>query len=187
MHPFASLTEIVPEECPRILINMDKAGDIGSRPDDVLLLGKSDEIIMKLCEALGQDWVDELNDMWKETEKYARKEEEEEPKSVEAFTRDEKVLAESETLRDEVDKLTKEVEKALRIGKVPTDDNDAGAHEDAKGGKDSSPPEEPVSNAEDGKKQQAKIAQEEEKDNPRQAEKKAEEQTQQPDKPDGKL
>lgn len=127
MRPFASLTQLVPEGCPRILINMEEAGDIGTRAEDVLLLGKSDEIVRQLCEALGDDWIKELDAVWKETEKYARTDEED--KAVEglhdakstAAVKDEKVPTESRTLQDEVDKLTAQVEKALQIGKVPTE------------------------------------------------------------------
>ena len=70
VHPFASLTRLVPERCPRVLINMTPAGDIGERADDVTLLGRSDELVRALCEALGDDWVRELDAMWAETEKY---------------------------------------------------------------------------------------------------------------------
>ena len=49
VHPFASLTELVPDSCPRVLINMEPAGDIGSRPDDVVLLGRCDEVIRELA------------------------------------------------------------------------------------------------------------------------------------------
>ena len=58
VHPFASLTGMVPKECPRILINMEPAGDIGMRPDDVVLLGRCDEIIQELARELG--WEEEL-------------------------------------------------------------------------------------------------------------------------------
>ncbi|KAJ3794750.1 NAD-dependent deacetylase sirtuin-2 [Lentinula aff. detonsa] len=57
VYPFAS--------CPRVLINIDSVGDIGSRPDDVVLLGKCDEVIRELCEDLG--WEEELMKLWEET------------------------------------------------------------------------------------------------------------------------
>jgi NAD+-dependent protein deacetylase SIR2 len=125
VHPFASLTRIVPDSCPRILINMDQAGDIGTRADDVLLLGKTDEVIRELCEELGPDWVEELDAMWKETEKYARKEGEGE--AAEGVKKDTKVTAEDERAQekavvDEVEKLTAEIGKSLRIEEVPKDD-----------------------------------------------------------------
>ncbi|KIP08947.1 hypothetical protein PHLGIDRAFT_29303 [Phlebiopsis gigantea 11061_1 CR5-6] len=122
VHPFASLTQLVPEGCPRVLVNMDQAGDIGTRADDVLLLGKTDEVARELCEALGEDWVEELDAMWKETEKYAGKPAEtdeqaaEAKKDTRATERDE--LAQAKMLHDEVDKLTQEVERALQIGHV---------------------------------------------------------------------
>ncbi|CDO77133.1 hypothetical protein BN946_scf184657.g8 [Trametes cinnabarina] len=55
---FAPLATLVPQACPRVLIHMDFAGDIGMRSDDVLLLGKCDDIIRDLCKELG--WEDVL-------------------------------------------------------------------------------------------------------------------------------
>ena len=75
VHPFASLTQLVPEGCPRVLVNMTPAGDIGERVDDVTLLGRSDDVVRELCAALGDDWVQELDAMWAETAKYAQSEE----------------------------------------------------------------------------------------------------------------
>lgn len=127
VHPFASLTQLVPEGCPRVLINIDRAGDIGTRADDVLLLGKADEVVRELCEALGEDWVEELDAMWKETEKYGRKtdETEEEAAEVKKDTKvtEKDVIAQAKAVQDEVDKLTAEVEKALKIGHVPSNDD----------------------------------------------------------------
>ncbi|KAJ3993789.1 Sir2 family histone deacetylase Hst2 [Lentinula boryana] len=65
VYPFASLATICPDSCPRVLINIDLVGDIGSRPDDVVLLGKCDEVIRELCEELG--WEKELMKLWEET------------------------------------------------------------------------------------------------------------------------
>jgi NAD+-dependent protein deacetylase SIR2 len=140
VHPFASLTRIVPDECPRVLINMDRAGDIGSRADDVFLPGKCDEVIRELCEALGPDWVEDLDAAWKETEKYASKEVQETAEAggteTTAVVKDEKEHAESRDLHDEVEKLTQQVEKALQIGKVPTDGSSPSAKEEAETVKD---------------------------------------------------
>lgn len=133
VHPFASLTQLVPESCPRVLINMDVAGDIGSRPDDIILLGKTDDVVRDLCAELGDDWAEELDAMWKETEKYARAGTEEEKayvKDAQAEERklgvpekDEDELIAAKRLNDEVDRLTEEVEKALQIGEVPQDED----------------------------------------------------------------
>jgi NAD-dependent histone deacetylase SIR2 len=48
------------------LINLDHVGDFGSRTDDVVLLGKCDDVVRDLCKELG--WEDELVQLWAETE-----------------------------------------------------------------------------------------------------------------------
>ncbi|KAJ3866762.1 class I sirtuins SIR2 family protein [Lentinula novae-zelandiae] len=65
VHPFASLAKICPDSCHRVLINIDRVGDFGSRVDDVILLGKCDEIVRELCKELG--WEEELMSLWAET------------------------------------------------------------------------------------------------------------------------
>lgn len=64
VYPFASLCEIVPSDCPRVLVNWDEVGDIGERENDVLLLGDCDEIVSKICDAL--QWGQVLNELWEE-------------------------------------------------------------------------------------------------------------------------
>jgi NAD-dependent histone deacetylase SIR2 len=66
VQPFASLAGMVKESCPRVLINLDHVGDFGSRADDVILLGKCDEIVMALSKEL--DWEKELLRLWEQTE-----------------------------------------------------------------------------------------------------------------------
>ncbi|KAG8924254.1 Sir2 histone deacetylase Hst2, partial [Tulasnella sp. 418] len=68
VHPFASLQYMVPPTCPRVLINLDKVGDIGSKADDVVLQMDCDTAVREICDALGQDWRDDLERLWKETE-----------------------------------------------------------------------------------------------------------------------
>lgn len=41
-------------------------GDFGSRPDDVMFIGKCDEVVRDLCRELG--WEEELDNLWAETE-----------------------------------------------------------------------------------------------------------------------
>ncbi|KAF8965118.1 DHS-like NAD/FAD-binding domain-containing protein [Flammula alnicola] len=65
VHPFASLAGMVDDSCPRVLINLDRVGDFGSRADDVILLGKCDDIVKDLCKELG--WEEELIRLWNET------------------------------------------------------------------------------------------------------------------------
>ena len=66
VRPFSLLTELVPESAPRVLINMEPAGDLGTRADDIVLLGRCDEIVRELCAALG--WTEELDREWAKTE-----------------------------------------------------------------------------------------------------------------------
>ncbi|KAG8882816.1 Sir2 histone deacetylase Hst2 [Tulasnella sp. 332] len=68
VYPFAGLRSMVPATCPRILINLDKVSDIGSRPDDVVLLMDCDEAVRKLCDEIGDGWREELEELWKATE-----------------------------------------------------------------------------------------------------------------------
>ncbi|KAL4250655.1 sirtuin family protein [Abortiporus biennis] len=110
VHPFASLASMVPENCPRVLINMDQVGDFGTRTDDVVCLGKTDEVVKEFCRLVGDGWEKELEDLWKETEK-AVVEVMEEPVEEEE--------TEEEKIKKEVDLLTSQVEKALEIGEVP--------------------------------------------------------------------
>ena len=79
VHPFASLAGMVRDSCPRVLINLDHVGDFGSRADDVILLGKCDEIVTELCKELG--WEKELVGLWEKTKASVLKDDE--PKEAE--------------------------------------------------------------------------------------------------------
>jgi NAD-dependent histone deacetylase SIR2 len=48
------------------LINLERVGDFGSRSDDVVLLGKCDDVVRDLCRELG--WEAELDALWQATE-----------------------------------------------------------------------------------------------------------------------
>lgn len=65
VQPFASLISMVTGQCPRVLINLDQVGGIGSGTNDLVFLGKCDDIIRDLAGALG--WEDELDKEWTET------------------------------------------------------------------------------------------------------------------------
>ncbi|KAH9985065.1 DHS-like NAD/FAD-binding domain-containing protein [Russula compacta] len=65
VHPFASLVNMVKGQCPRVLINLDKVGGIGSGKNDLVFLGKCDDIIRDLAKKLG--WEDELDKEWAAT------------------------------------------------------------------------------------------------------------------------
>ncbi|KAJ6504631.1 Sir2 family histone deacetylase Hst2 [Mycena vitilis] len=66
VHPFAGLAERAAPHCPRVLINLDRVGSIGRRPNDVVLLGKCDDVVRDLCRQLG--WEKELEALWAKTE-----------------------------------------------------------------------------------------------------------------------
>lgn len=104
VHPFASLPQLCQDRTPRVLINREEVGDFGSRADDVMLLEDCDTGVRKLAEACG--WLEELEALWATT---ARADEPEAPPPVKK-SRDEQLL-------DEVEKLTKEVEETLSLGK----------------------------------------------------------------------
>ncbi len=63
VHPFAGLPSLVRPETPRVLFNLEQVGNMGSRPDDVLVLGSCDASIRKLADELG--WRDELESKWR--------------------------------------------------------------------------------------------------------------------------
>lgn len=62
--PCARLPREVRESVPRVLINLETAGDIGNRDGDVVALGQCDEVIRALSEELG--WAEELDGLWKD-------------------------------------------------------------------------------------------------------------------------
>jgi len=106
VQPFASLPQATRQGTPRILINQEKVGGLGSRADDVLILGDCDDGVQDLAEACG--WLEELEAVWATTAPKAASElgKAEQPKR----TKDEK-------LEDEIDKLTKEVDESLNLSK----------------------------------------------------------------------
>jgi NAD-dependent histone deacetylase SIR2 len=65
VHPFASLVNMVKGQCPRVLINLDKVGGMGSGTNDLVFLGKCDDIIRDLAKELG--WEEELDKEWAAT------------------------------------------------------------------------------------------------------------------------
>lgn len=102
VQPFASLPQLAQQGKPRILINQEIVGGLGSRPDDVLLLGDCDTGVRKLAKACG--WQEELEALWAST---APKETAE---SKPEKTKDEK-------LEDEINKLTSEIDESLALSK----------------------------------------------------------------------
>jgi NAD-dependent histone deacetylase SIR2 len=109
VQPFASLPSFASEGVPRILINKEIVGDFGSRPDDVVVLGDCDEGVRKLADALG--WRDELESMWL---KFGGKVKE---KEVARLREQREAMSKDEILEAEIEKLTGEVDAALKISK----------------------------------------------------------------------
>lgn len=99
VHPFAALPQRVAEGVPRVLLNMEKVGDLGSRREDVVWLGECDDGVRELAEKLG--WWEEIEKEWKVCREAAAKEAEE--------------RRSARTLEEEVEALTKEVEKGLMV------------------------------------------------------------------------
>jgi NAD+-dependent protein deacetylase SIR2 len=106
VQPFALLPEACRQRTPRLLINSEQVGHLGSRADDVLLLEDCDSGVKKLAEACG--WLEELENLWAKTAngrvQGEKKKKVEKPKK----NRDER-------LADEIDQLTQEVEKSLKL------------------------------------------------------------------------
>ncbi|KAF2001329.1 NAD-dependent deacetylase sirtuin-2, partial [Amniculicola lignicola CBS 123094] len=108
VQPFAALPHICAEHTPRVLVNSEQVGGIGSRTDDVLLLGDCDGGVKKLAEALG--WLEELEELW-ETTALPPSENSAVGEQPIAKTRD-------EILQEEIDKITKDVEESLKLDKA---------------------------------------------------------------------
>lgn len=132
MHPFASLAGMVAKDCPRVLINLERVGDFGSRTDDVILLGKCDEVIRDLAKALG--WEEELERAWEET-----------AQSVQSNPAE--VLKPGED-QVNVDRLANEIGKALNIDDTVVDESKIqdSNKEDTKGGEEGVTLELPLTN-----------------------------------------
>ena len=107
VQPFASLPYLASIGTPRVLINLERVGDIGSRPDDLVLLGDCDDGVRKLAVACG--WLDDLEKLWEGTKPALSADlmKNGEP-SATAKSKD-------ETVQDEVEKLTKDIDKTLQI------------------------------------------------------------------------
>jgi NAD+-dependent protein deacetylase SIR2 len=52
-------------KCPRVLINLDAVGGMGSSSNDLVFLGKCDDVIRDLAKELG--WEEELDREWSRT------------------------------------------------------------------------------------------------------------------------
>ena len=101
VQPFASLPGLCAEGVPRLLINSGRVGGLGSRPDDVLLLGDCDAGVRQLVSGLG--WTSELESLWNETQPDTNIENSHPTESKD------------ELLEAEITALTKDVDESLKI------------------------------------------------------------------------
>lgn len=60
--PCSQLPRLAKDGVPRVLVNMEKSGDFGTRDEDLCILGTCDDGVRQLADALG--WRDELEDLW---------------------------------------------------------------------------------------------------------------------------
>lgn len=125
VQPFAMLAQRVREGCPRVLINLERVGDFGSRADDVICLGKCDDIVCELARALG--WEEELQKAWESTADSVESEKDDAAPLIEPSSKYESASdrREKECLQAEVDKLTGDVARSLTL----TDDSKHGEKE----------------------------------------------------------
>lgn len=106
VHPFASLPSLASPSIPRVLINLQKVGGIGSRVNDVVLLGECDQTIVDLCEAIG--WSDELAERSGSKAKGKGKSVEAERKAKDKKQRD----AEAQ---EKIEAIAREIEEKLKL------------------------------------------------------------------------
>ncbi|KAI7288045.1 NAD-dependent protein deacetylase [Hortaea werneckii] len=112
VQPFASLPQMTREQTPRVLINKERVGGIGSQPDDILLLGDCDDGVRRLAKACG--WLEDLNKLWAQTAPKTATETLEKPAEEAKQDKD-------EALDNEINKLTREVDETLNLSKWHTE------------------------------------------------------------------
>ena len=104
VQPFASLPGFCSEGVPRLLINLERVGGLGSRADDVLLLEDCDSGVRKLAAALG--WEEELEALWQETRPVPERN---------ADDSETVQKSKDDRLHEQIETLTKEVDESLKI------------------------------------------------------------------------
>ena len=104
VQPFASLPDLCSEGVPRVLINLERVGGLGSRPDDVLLLGDCDAGVRRLAAALG--WEKDLEGLWAGTER---------DKSNPDVDHNVVQTDQDESLDDQIANLTRKVNQSLKV------------------------------------------------------------------------
>jgi NAD-dependent histone deacetylase SIR2 len=123
---------MVKGECPRVLINLDRVGGIGSGKNDLVLLGKCDDIIRDLAKALG--WEEELDKAWAATA--ASLENDGTTPSTPSTPTKRKDQTDGTDLASEVEKIVEKLEGGLTISEKDKPDTEADKSIQATGEKD---------------------------------------------------
>lgn len=106
VQPFASLPSFCEEGVPRVLVNLEHVGGLGSRADDVLILGDCDAGVRKLVTALG--WESDLENLRKEST--SNKETDNDVRDLPATPK-----TKEQRIDNEIATITKEIDKSLKI------------------------------------------------------------------------
>lgn len=122
--PFSGLPGLVRRGTPRVLVNREQVGDLGHMSDDVLLLGECDAGVRRLARACG--WEEELERVWESVAPIAaaRWREQQQQAASQDVSSDtvegDMSVQESQdaALRDEVARLTQEVDETLSLSKA---------------------------------------------------------------------
>ncbi|KAM0562933.1 hypothetical protein ACHAPJ_001774 [Fusarium lateritium] len=142
VYPFAALPGMAQEGKPRVLFNMERVGQLGSRSDDVIQLGDCDAGIRKFADELG--WRDELERTWRQIVGDAEAE-----RQLSGREKDE--------VQDEVERLAAEVEAVVIQDAEGKDDAKVDVKEEVK--QDAASNDEPTEQTEDeGQKQEPAAA-----------------------------
>ncbi|KAK4574137.1 Sir2 histone deacetylase Hst2 [Recurvomyces mirabilis] len=113
VQPFASLPEMTRAATPRVLINKERVGGLGSGTDDILLLGDCDDGVKKLAKACG--WLGELEKLWAKTAYRVGDDADSVAEQPSHEQQPEKTK--DEALEEEIDKITREVDETLNLSK----------------------------------------------------------------------
>lgn len=103
VHPFAGLPQFALKNVPRLLINLECVGGLGSRLNDVVYLGRCDDGVRELADALG--WREELEERWLRVNGGSEKKD---------VTTSQQPLNDA-TLTAEIEKITLDIENQLKL------------------------------------------------------------------------
>lgn len=101
VQPFASLPGFCADGVPRLLINSERVGGLGTRADDVLFLSDCDSGVRALAAALG--WTEQLEALWEDT------------RPIDHDVSAEPAKSKDKALEDEIVALTRDIDKCLKL------------------------------------------------------------------------